>query len=125
MLRPTDLGPPPRARVTAALAAVACCAGVALGAPVQDGFVVESWMRYVAIAAACFIAIIGTSILWNIRLRQLVKRRTEQLEAKNRALIAERAEHQRTHAEAGRLTSIFEATTDFVGTCDAKGGLQW
>jgi len=82
-------------------------------------------MRALVIAAASVIAAIALAVFWNFRLRQLVKARTQELEARNHALIAERAERQRTHAEALRLTAISEATTDLVATCDVEGRLQW
>lgn len=84
----------------------------------------DPWMQYAAIVIGAIGALVGGFILWNVRLRQRVKARTAELEAKNLALEEERAQRLRSGAEAARLTRIFEATSDFVATCDTTGNLQ-
>jgi PAS domain S-box-containing protein len=130
MPRPSNAGPQLPTRAILAATVVAFCSGVALAGfqaadPAPADGALQPWVRNSAIIAAGAAVIVGLMIFWNIRLRQLVARRTKELEARNRALIAERSEHQRTHAEASRLTVIAEATTDFVATCDPSGNLQW
>jgi PAS domain S-box-containing protein len=95
------------------------------GLVVAEPGLVPAWEVWAAVAIAVAVGFLGGTILWNLRLRTLVRRRTAQLEAKNRALLVERSEHQKTTAEAVRLEQIFEATTDFVATCDVEGRIQW
>ncbi|HYE62611.1 MAG TPA: PAS domain S-box protein [Phycisphaerales bacterium] len=85
---------------------------------------IEPWVWHSAGVIGAVAVILLAAIVWNARLRQLVRARTAELQARNQALEAERAERLRTHAEAARLTQIFEATTDFVATCDRDGNLQ-
>jgi PAS domain S-box-containing protein len=95
-------------------------------APLQPGVITNPpWVRWAAIAVAGAAVVTWSIIFWNLRLRQLVRARTRQLEDKNRALLAEREKHQETIARCERLGQILEATTDFVATCDVRGQIQW